>query len=594
MGRLLDLPAKDIKRLKAEQKDAKKSPLVKGGLDYIHAIQDGTINSCHWVRRAVARQQENLTLSGEVDAIGRPVYDRWCFDYVRAEKICRFLGLLPHIKGRKWAGTTIELELWQLFLLGTVFGWVDEDGMRRFKTAYIEVARKNGKSFISSGVGLYCLAADGEPGAEVYSAAITRDQAGIIFRDSQRIVQKTPGLRKRWGIETNAHSIYIAGNASSFKALSRDQGGNHDGLNVHCALIDEVHGHKDRGIWDVLDSATGARDQPLIWAVTTAGFDRSGIGYEQNKYSRDILDNVLEDDEYFGIVYTLDKDDDPFDENNWIKANPNLDVSAGSEDIRRTARKAAQVPSALNGFLTKRLCVWVNASVAWMDMQKWDDCADPNLSLEDFAEEKSVDALDLASKKDLAARIRIFKRQEADEKPHFYIFATFYLPELAIDESVNASYEGWVEEGYIIATDGNVTDYLMIRDDIVDDKRTVSEVAYDPFQATMLVNSLQVEGFEVTEYGNTVMNMSEPMKEFEAAVLEGRIHHTGNPVLSWCVANVVAKEDAKENIFPRKEKANNKIDGAVALIMGLGRHMNIEEEEAEETSIYEKRGVRTL
>jgi len=528
---------------------------------YIDDVLEGRLPACKWVRLACERQRRDLE---RLDW-------QWQFDPDRAAHVCRFVELLPHVKG-EWARNrgTIVLSPWQCFVLTTVFGWVDAVGHRRFKKAYTEIPRKNAKSTLSSGVGLYLLTADSEPGAEVYSAATTRDQAKIVWGDARAMTIASPLFRRRFGVETGAHSIFVTQENASFKPLSRDQGGNLDGLNLHGGIVDEFHGHKDRAIWDVLVTAMGARSQPLLWAITTAGFDRSGICYEERSYISKVLDRVIEDEEYFGVIYTIDDADDWADPASWQKANPNWGVSVKPEAIEREARKALQMASAQNNFLTKHLNVWVNADTAWMDMRAWDACADPSLSLDDFAGEECVLGLDLASKVDIADKIRLFQRGDT-----YYLFAEHYLPERAVDAAVNSQYDGWRREGWLTVTEGEVTDYDVIEDGIRADctRFAVSEVAFDPFQATQLSGHLLAEGVPMVEMRPTVLNFSEPMKQLEALVLTGKIRHQGDPVLTWMISNVVCHRDAKDNIYPRKERPEMKIDGVVAAIMALGRAM---------------------
>lgn len=524
---------------------------------YIGDVLSGQILACEYVKQACQRQKDDLNRDFE-----------YSFDVERASKICRFVELMPHIKG-KWANTPIELEPWQVFILTTVFGWIDAEGYRRFKTAYVEVPRKNAKSTLSSGVGLYCLAADGEGGAEVYSAATTRDQARIVWQDAHRMAQKCKGLQGRMGVKTSAHAVYIEQSASTFKALSRDQGGNLDGLNVHCGIIDELHAHKTREVFDVIETATGARTQPLLWLITTAGFNRAGICYEQRAYSLKILNKSHNDDEYFGIVYTIDEDDDWTDQTVWQKANPNWGVSVSPDDIARKARKAMEMAGATNNFLTKHLNVWVNADTQWMNMLKWDACGDDSLQLSDFEGQDCWIALDLASKKDVAAKIYLFRGSDGV----YTAFLTSYLPEDEIESNPNSQYDGWEREGWLTGTMGNVTDFEQIEQDLLDDSRRFNlvEVPFDPFQATQLSQRMIQQGLPMVEVGATVKNFSEPMKELEKLVLSGKFRHNNNPVLTWMVSNTVCHMDAKENIYPRKEFPENKIDGVVALIMALNR-----------------------
>lgn len=544
---------------------------------YITDVLSAKILACKYVINACQRQKEDLKRKDLL----------YTFDEAKANRICKFIELLPHIKGQ-WAGKPITLEPWQIFILTTVFGWVNENGFRRFKMVYTEVPRKNAKSTLSSGVALYLLAADGEGGAEVYSAATTRDQAKIVWEDAKRMADRCKGLQAKFGVTSTAHSVLVPNTASSFKALSRDQGGNLDGLNIHGAIVDELHGHKTRDVWDVLETATGARQQPLIWGITTAGFNRVGICYEQRAYSIKILDKVVKDEEYFGIIYTIDEDDDPFTESSWIKANPNWGLSVNPEDIARKARKAMEMAAAQNNFLTKHLNVWVNADTAWMDMRAWDACADHNLKLEDFEGEPVHMAVDLASKSDVATLSLLFHREGI-----YYRFGRYYLPEEAAEDGRNSHYAGWAKQGYFTLTPGNVTDYSYIEDDIREFAKQfqIQAIGCDPWQSTYLANNLRKDGLPVAEYRQTVQNMSEPMKQYEALVRSGKLKHDGNPVQTWMISNVVGHLDAKENIYPRKEFPENKIDGAVSDFMALGELLTTE---AEGESIYETQGIRTL
>lgn len=538
---------------------------------YIKGVLDGTIATCKWVKLACQRQVDDLA----DDSFP------FTFDVDSANRVVKFAEALPHIKGSKFAGKKLEMGDWQCFILTTVFGWVDDNGYRRFKTAYIEVPRKNGKSTMSAPVALYLLSADGEPGAEVYSAATTRDQAKIVWADAKHMVDRSAGLRSALNVETSAHSIFIKTSASAFKALSKDNNGNLDGLNIHGAIIDELHGHPNRALWDVIETGTGARAQPLIWAITTAGSNRAGICYEQQSYVRKILDGVHDDPTYFGVIYSIDEGDDPFDPSIWAKANPNYGISVSPDDLARKALKAQQMASAQNNFLTKHLNVWVNADTAWMSMQYWDKCADESLDESDFLGDDCVVSCDLATKIDVAAKVKLFWRN-IDGERHYYAFGKYYLPEEAAEDGRNTYYQGWAIENRLVLTPGNVTDFSIIEDDLRDDARrfNVLNAGFDPWQASALIQNLQRDGLPVLEYRQTVQNMSEPMKELEALVLQGRFHFDGDPVLTWMISNVVCHTDAKENIYPRKERPENKIDGAVALIAALGMALVNNDDEA--------------
>lgn len=558
---------------------------------YAEQVVSGEILACKYVKQACQRQLDDLAKfeAGDFPYRWNPnLTDMFGNAYYPAERICKFIELLPHIKGT-WESPTITLEPWQIFNLTTVFGWIDNKGRRRYRTAYLEVARKNAKSTLTSGIGLYLLVADNEPGAEIFSAATTRDQARIVWEVAHKMTQRSEGLRERFGVETTAHAIHVPATSSSFKALSRDQGGNHDGLNVHGGLIDELHAHKTRDVFDVIETATGSRTQSLLWCITTAGSNRAGICYEQRGYTLKILDKVQEDDSYFGIVYTIDEDDDWADESSWIKANPNYGVSVSPDDLERKKRKAQSMASAVNNFLTKHLNVWVNAGTAWMDMKMWDRQADHNLKLSDFAGQPCHLGVDLATKTDIACFNVTFKR-EINGEDHYYGFTLSYLNEEAAEDGRNSQYSGWVRSGHLLTTDGNVTDHRCIEEDIRDiaSNYNVVSVAYDDWQGQYLANNLSDDGLRMVNFKLNTGNMSEPMTEWEALVLSGRYHHDGCPVMTWMVSNVVAHRDVSDHIYPRKEFDENKIDGAVAQIMALGRWL------ADPVSPYASRGFIQL
>lgn len=541
---------------------------VERALRYAEGVTSGEIVACKWVKLACRRHLEDLKRTGW----------KYQFDAAKGNRVCRFVELLPHIKG-DWARPvnvdgvmvypSIRLEDWQCFIICVVFGWVDQRGKRRFKRVYIEVPRKNAKSTMSSGIALYMLTADGEPGAEVYSAATTGDQARIVFDDAKRMAQRSPALIERFGVGIATYDITITETASSFRALNAE-GSTLDGLNIHCAVVDELHAHKRRELYDVLDSGTGSRSQPLLWMITTAGTDRSGICYEQRTHVTKVLEGIFEDESFFGIIYTIDDDDDWTDPTVWVKANPNFGVSVLQDDMEAACRKAMSMTSAVNGFLTKRLNVWVNADSAWMDMRAWDACADKSLTLEKVRHLPCVIALDLASKVDIAAKVRIFY-DAADDK--YSLLGDYYLPERAIEESRNSQYDGWARRGLLHVTEGAVTDYDLIEEHLLEDHSTlnVQEVPFDPHNAVELVNHMTAAGVPMVEMRPTVLNFSEPMKKLEALVLQGKLVHNGDPVMTWMISNVVCHYDKKDNIYPNKERPENKIDGPVAAIMAIGR-----------------------
>lgn len=544
------------------------------GRRYAEGVVSGLIPACKFVVQACERQLRDLA--------DPPAGYR--FDTARADRVCKFVELCPHIKGPLASrGELLALADWQVFILTTAFGWVDEDGNRRFRRVYVEVPRGNGKSALSSTIGLYMLALDGEAGAEVYSAATTRDQARIVFRDAQAMARKMPKFCKRFGVEIPAQAIVQMRSSSSFKALSAD-GHTLDGLNIHLAVIDELHAHKTRDVYDVLETGLGKRPQSMLWVITTAGANKHGICYEVRDYVVKVLAGSVQDgstESTFGIIYTVDEGDDHYSEASLRKANPNWGVSVDPAVVLQTAGKAKQVATARANYLTKHLNIWVDANSALFDTEHWRRCQDISLDEADFASDDSVIALDLASKIDIAAKLNLYQRK-INGVAHYYAFPKFYLPRSAIEEDRHPMYRGWEMQGDIEATAGETIDFAVIEDEIRLEVpgRNIKAVVADPWQANYLVTNLQRDGFPAEEFRQTVANMSEATKSLDALMREGRIHHPGNAVLNWMIGNVVGHFDAKDNVYPRKELAANKIDGAVALIMALGWFIRGAETEA--------------
>ena len=530
--------------------------------DYAARVLDGSQLACKWVKLACQRQRDDLKRWKE----GGP----FVWDPEAASRVCRFIELLTHTKG-ELAGQRIKLEPWQAFILTTAFGWRRrEDGGRRFRRVYIEVARGNGKSCLSSGVALYCLVADNEPGAEVYSFATTRDQAKIVFGDAKRMAETNLPLRKRFGLEVLANALYVPSTGSTFQAKSAE-GSTLDGLNTHLAVVDELHAHKTRAVYDVVETSLGKRRSSLLWCITTAGFDTSGICYEVRTMSTRVLERQAIDETQFAVIYTADEED------NWTtlealeKANPNWGVSVRPEMILSLLAKAKALPSAINNFKTKHLDIWCSASNAWMDMGAWAQCEDHSLRLEDFEGERCIIGLDLGSKNDMTAKVKVFPI-ETDGPTRYAVFCDFYLPERAVENAVNSQYSGWAEQGLLHVTPGAMTDLNVVEEALREDlsRFNVEAVVYDPWQATQMATTLADDDAPMVECRMTVQNMSDPMKSVEALVLDRRLLHDGNPILTWMMGNVVAKLDAKDNIFPRKERYEQKIDGVIALIMAMG------------------------
>lgn len=553
------------------------------GWEYARQVAAGIIPTGQWARKSAQRSLDDLA--------GLPGFR---YNPKRADKVCAFVEHLCHVKGAL-GGTLIKLEPWQCWMLTQAFGWEHDggtrDGKRRFRQVYLELGRGNAKSTITSAVALYLLAADGEFGAEVTSSATTSAQARIVFDDARAMARASASAKliQALGITVHAHTITVQNKNCRFQPTSSEYG-SLDGLNSYGVLVDELHAHADRGLWDVLTTGAGKRPQSIIWAITTAGYDRSGICYEQRTYLTRILDGVIEDDTFFGCIWSADDTDDWQDQDAWQRANPNYGISVDPDYLSGVARKAKETPAAINAFRTKHLCQWVSTDKAWMDMQAWDRCCDPSLELQDFVGEPCVIGLDLASKIDIVAKVHLFRRT-IDGQHHYYAFGSYYLPEAAVEDGRNSQYPGWRITGQLTVTPGNVIDFQQIEDELLAEAKRfqVEEITYDPWQAEQLAQRLIAAGApKLIEYRPTVQNFSAPMKEIEALVKSKRIHFN-DPILTWMASNVVCHTDAKDNIFPRKERPENKIDGCVALIMALGRWMS-----QEFGSVYETRGLLVL
>jgi phage terminase large subunit-like protein len=541
------------------------------GQKYAEQVVSGEIPACEWVRLACQRQIDDQLKKDW----------QWKFDPGKANRVCAFLEKLPHVKGR-WKSPNLLLEAWQCFFITTIFGWVDQAGLRRFRKALIVVPRKNAKTTICAGIALFLLCADREPGAEVYSAAVTRDQAKISWEIAQRMVKREPEMQDYFGVQALAHSI-VTDDGSSFKPLSRDAD-SLEGLSPHGAVVDELHAHKTREVFDVLDEATGARSQPLIFIISTEGDNPTGVFPEQVAYGQQVLRGSHEDEAYFAVIYGIDKEDDWTLPESWRKANPNYGVSIFERDLETRFKQALKNPASQSSFKTKRLNIRVGAGDAYFNVLAWDTiCKDSSLKLEDFYGQPCKMMLDLASKRDLTAKIYLFRHGSG-----YAVFGRYYLPEAAlIAGSVNYDfYRGWSERGFITFTEGNRTDYAVVESDILEEdlKHFQPEmIGVDPnYNAEHLTQRLTSGGAPMQEVPHTVVNFSEAMKTLEAMIVGGQIHHNGDPVLAWAIGNVLAKKDVKQNVYPRKGRDENKIDPAVCLI-GV---MSLELRDALDASAY--------
>jgi len=548
---------------------------------YAQRVVDGEITAGELVRLACKRHLSDLK-TGKM----RGLY----FDPDAADHAIGFFRFLKHFEG-EWAGVQFELEPWQQFIVGSLFGWKRPDGTRRFRTAYDEIARKNGKTTLAAGIGLYLFIADGEPGAQVYSAATARDQARITHKIATHMVKSSPALKKR--VRIFRDNLSIEATASKYEPLSADYN-TMDGLNVHGSIIDELHAHKSRGVWDVLDTATGARRQPLIFTITTAGTNQQGICYEQRDYAIQVLRGNVQDDSYFAYIATIDEDDDWQDESCWAKANPNLGISVKIDDLRRKAERAKQVPGLVNPFLNKHLNVWTQQTNRWLSLDLWDE----NTGLideENLLGRRSYGGLDLSSVSDITVWVLVFPHD--DDAEMLDVLCRFWVPEAKLHDEHNkfrSQYQAWAREGFLQTTPGDAIDYGYVKAQILRDAIQFDLVDFNVdrlFQAHELMLALAEEGLTPVPMGQGFLSMATPTKELERRLLRRKIRHGGNPVLRWMADNVAVKQDAAGNLKPDKSSSQNKIDGIVALIMAIDRAMRHEDPKR---SVYEDRGAIVL
>lgn len=541
---------------------------------YARDVVAGEVIACHWVRRACQRHLDDLAkaAAGWSYAFNPELVDAKGKSYRPAQRICQFAELMSHIKG-DWAarGERITLERWQIFILCSIFGWiVIATGKRRFRVADLYVPRKNAKSTLAAVIGLYMLAVDGEFGAEVYSGATSKDQALEVFRPARLMAMASPEFRAAYGVVPNISNLAIIDTNSKFEPVIGKPG---DGASPSCAIVDEYHEHATDELYETMVTGMGARSQPLLLNITTAGSNIGGPCYQHQVALQKILDGVIENDQRFGIIFGIDADDDWTSEIALRKANPNFDVSISGEFLISALRDALVDPRKQSTFKTKHLNVWVNSASPWINLENLQRCGDAP-DIETFRGEKVYAGLDLASKTDIASCVLEFVR-EVNGEMHYYCYSRNYLPEAAVQKPENAHYRGWVAQDYLVETPGNMIDLELMQEDLLADadRFPFAEVAKDPYNGFQIGANLQNEGFQVVDIPQQARYLSEPMKDIAALIDAGRFHHDGNPAFIWMMSNVEVAPDRNENIFPRKNSAEKKIDAAVALIVAHARAM---------------------
>jgi phage terminase large subunit-like protein len=512
------------------------------------------------------------------------------FDRAAAEHAVQFFGFLKHSQG-EFAGQTFELSPWQQFIMWNLFGWKRADGLRRFRTAFVFVPRKNGKTTWLAGVGLYLLTADGEPGAQVYSAATKREQAKISWDEAVAMVKASPVLSKMVRHWRSSDTLAVEATRSKFVPLGADANTT-SGLNVHGGLIDELHEHRTSAMVDVLKGAWGSRRQPLILEITTAGYDRETICYQHYDHSRQIMRGAIEQDDWFSFIAELDEGDDWRDPATWPKANPNYGVSVREEGFRALVEEAMVLPSAQNALLRQQFNVWTQQSALWIPLNLWDANYKRPLTADDLAGRRCYGGLDLSAVSDLTAWVMVFPGEDGT----IDVLARFWCPEAKLEDPANRfrdQYQMWARAGFLQTTRGNAIDYQFIRKQVLDDasRFQLQDLNIDRlFQGYQLATELTDEGLTTFGFAMGPKSFGPPMKTFERLLLEKQINHGGNPILRWMAGNIAVRFDVNENVAPDKTESQGRIDGIVALVMALDRW----ERNENGPSVYEERGVLLL
>lgn len=533
---------------------------------YCEDVLSGQIVACEWVKLACQRQKLDLERQKS------PSF-KWHFDRSRADRVIKFARYCKHTEG-EWAGQPIDLSPSDQFMCWVVFGWIDDEGQRRYREVYEEKARKNAKTTKLAVIGLYLLDSDKEEGARVFCAATKLDQARLLHQAADQMVKRSPGLRHR--IKSMKDNLHVLDTFSKFEPLSSDSE-TLDGLNVSGGLIDELHAHPTGELKDIIETAMGARRQPLLWSITTAGKRREGICWETRQYAIEVLKSAAKgepiDDTFAAFIYCIDEGDDIFDEKVWEKANPNLNISVKIDDMRRLANKARSSGRVKAAFMRLRLGVWTGESDKAISEMAWKACdTKPIIALNPKKKARCWLGFDLSSRVDLTALVEFYPAKGG----FFELIPHFWIPEDSITEREIANRDllmQWVKAGYIKTTPGNIVRYKYVRREIRDiaKRARVEEIAGDSWNATQFMTQLEDDGFTVWSIPQTIRALAHPTKEFEGMVLDKKLRHGGHPVLEWNAMNLAWKEDESGNIRPSKKRSTGKIDGIMATINCVAR-----------------------
>lgn len=557
--------------------------------DYANEVLSGKIPACKLIKQACQRHLDDLER------------DDLFFDLSEVQSVIWFISSCCHIEG-DLAGTPIILEPPQVFIVGCIFGWLyRKTKRRRFRTAYIEIPRKNGKSTLLAPIGLYMLCMDYEEGSQVYCAATKERQAKIVWDLAKKMVHKSKELRKM--IRAFHNTLIHGASNSKFLPLGADSH-TEDGLNPHCVIFDELHAQQNRNLWDVLEDAFGARSQPLMLAITTAGTNRDGICYHQRQHCVNFLDpeSDITDDRYFAFIATLDDEDMDvdgwqFDKENWIKSNPMLEAPGRNASKRMDwmedqAAKAKAMPSKEFAFMNKQLNIWTDGETKWIDMAKWDKCKG-EIDTDLLKGSECYVGIDLSSKYDITAMVLLFPPSAYDK---WVVLPFFYIPKDNIREKIKMDkvpYDQWVEKGLVTATDGDLVDLDFLKHDFLSIGKSyqILEAGYDPWKGTELATSLENEGYEMVLMNQGHKTLFPGTDSLETKIHKGEIMHDGNPVLRWMIKNTTLRFDPNGNGIPDKKNSYSRIDGVSALVNAMGRAIVAG---ADEKSIYDEQGITFL
>jgi phage terminase large subunit-like protein len=543
-----------------------KQDYVAVARQYVDNVISGAVPACLFVRQACARSVKDLSRQNT------PEFP-YVFDEARAVRVCRFMESLPHIQGAL-AGEHMTLQPWQCWLLCEIFGWLRVGTQaRRYRRAYAEMGRGNGKTFLAAGIALYCAFAEGEGGADCIATATCREQARLALDTARQMLQKNEKLAERLGVEVLAHKCEQKRTNSKLHAMPANN--SIEGASLHLGILDEVWAARGRTTYDSLSTATAKRSQSLLFCITTAGFDSTGVYFELRNFVERLLSGDATDESFFGVVYTVDADDAWDDIRSAALANPNWGISVLPSVVEEEMRRAQQIPSQQATYRSKYLCEQTLnvGEEPYIEPLRVRACYQDKLDESQFAGQPCVIGLDLASRLDLCATVRVHARRDEKKRIHYYAFCKTWLPEASVATSKNAALRGWAARGDLVITPGNLTDLDVVESYMAEEMRTykVRDIGFDPLQSNQLVSHLQKQFPNVVfgEVQQFAKFLTQGMTELSEACADGRLHFS-SPVLSWCLQNLRGRQVGMGLTYPTRPKDKSlKIDAAVALVMAL-------------------------